>query len=86
MACQQSRIKRIISHLSPVKCTKQYSHDDEFISKLLDVIEYQVIPKTRNDVSNENKIFGGAILNSNGDAIYCGTNKQIQITMPFVSW
>eukprot|EP01084_Bolivina_argentea_P126648 224203_1 len=79
MTSQLNRVKRIISHLSPAKCTRQHTiHDVEFITKLLDVIEYQIIPKTRKGVLNGNKIFGGAILNSSGDAIYCGTNKEIE--------
>eukprot|EP01084_Bolivina_argentea_P126646 224200_1 len=79
MTSQLNRFKHILSHLSPIQCTNDCSiHDVEFITKLLDVIEYQILPKTRKGVLNGNKIFGGAILNSNGNAIYCGTNKETE--------
>ena len=66
-----TRLKRILGHLNN-------NNDSNLISKLLDVIENNIIPLTENGVSNGNKIFGGAILKNNGDVIICGTNKETE--------
>ena len=48
------------------------------VSKLLDVIEMNIIPLTQSGVSKGNKIFGGAILKTNGDLIICGVNNEME--------
>lgn len=65
------RLNKIVNHLQ---------HDDNtiIISKLLDIIENNIIPLTQLGVSKGNKIFGGAILKNNGDLIICGTNNETE--------
>ena len=65
------RVQKLLNQLSP-------SHDVQFLAKLLDVIEHGIIPKTQHGVANGNKIFGAAVLDRNGEAIYCGTNKETE--------
>ena len=65
------RVQKLMNQLSP-------RHDAEFLTKLLDVIEHGIIPKTQTGVANGNKIFGAAVLDQTGEAIYCGTNKETE--------
>ena len=81
-----SRVNRIVSHLSPVDCRGiGVPEDPQLLSKLLDVMEYGIIPKTRDGVSNGNKIFGAAILNKSGEAVYYGTNHETECPLSHVA-
>jgi tRNA(Arg) A34 adenosine deaminase TadA len=44
---------------------------------LLQTIEQDIVPKTRNGVKNGNKVFGAAILDSELDLIIAETNNEI---------
>ena len=50
-----------------------------FLSRLLDVIEHQIVPLTREGVQVGNKIFGAAVLlKSDRSLVVAGTNTEIE--------
>ena len=52
-------------------------HDAQFVSRLLDVIESEIVPLTRSGVAEGNKLFGGAILRkSDLSLLIAGTNNE----------
>ena len=54
-------------------------NDAAFIDRLLDVIENDIVPKTRAGVAQGNKLFGAAILNkSDLSVVIAETNNEIE--------
>jgi tRNA(Arg) A34 adenosine deaminase TadA len=52
-------------------------HDAQFVSRLLDVIESEIVPLTQSGVDGGNKLFGGAILNkSDLSLVIAATNNE----------
>lgn len=48
------------------------------LQTLLDIIEQNIVPKTRKGVENGNKVFGAALLNPNFELILAETNNEMQ--------
>jgi len=52
-------------------------HDAQFVSRLLDVIESEIVPLTKSGVADGNKLFGGAILRkSDQSLVIAATNNE----------
>ena len=52
-------------------------HDAQFVSRLLDVIESEIIPLTKSGVDHGNKLFGGSILRKSDLAlVIAATNNE----------
>ncbi len=57
---------------------KPAGHDAHFLSRLLDVIEQDVIPLTERGVASGNKLFGAALLHKgSGELLLAETNNEI---------
>ena len=62
-----------VSHESGSKLTATPSQ----IMAMLNIIEENILPKTREGVNRGNKVFGAAILDSNYETVYSDTNNEI---------
>jgi len=50
--------------------------DASLLRRLLHVIEHEILPKTRAEVAEGNKVFGAAILNASFDTVIAETNHE----------
>ena len=48
----------------------------EQLTRMLDVIEKEVLPKTEQGVKDGNKVFGAAVLGSNWETVHADTNSE----------